>query len=735
LVADGKRRTMMTGRPSRETLLTFGVAALAGVAVFLLAVELFPYGSANHDEGVYLQQAHLLLDGRFWFTTELADSFHWWFFVEDGSRLYPKYAPVPAAVFALGVAVGVPRLSLALVAFGIVALVGLLTAEAFDRRTGVLAAGIVAATPLFLFDTATFLPYATTTLFNLLFAYGYVRAGRTERLRWSVVAGAGVGLAFFARPYTAVLFALPFVVHASYGLLAPAVRGDHAVLRGRLLRNGLLGLLGLGGVGLALSYNALVTGDPLTFPYQAFAPRDGLGFGPREILGHSREYTPELALRANRLVLETFLFRWSFAAPFGFLLALLGLVVTVGPGATVLGPRASARDNDRVYNAYDEGLRVTYVGVALTVAAGNVLFWGNLNVLGGLADPTDGLVSILGPFYHLDLLLPVSAFAAAGVVFVWRSLRRAAYESDLTATGIRVSLAVVVVAALAVSGAATYRALEEPVERSAAYTDRYERVYEPFQSRADGDWRGGPLGDDPAFEDAVVFVPTPYGGWLGHPFQSTWNDAGLDGEVVYALSESPEETFAVIDAYPDRSYHRFSFRGSWTPTPTGGVQSAVHPLTVRDGERHEIGTTLGAIGRPSSVRLVAGTADGPDAAVAVYDVTADRSANLTVPWAIEPGSARVTGDGFDPRGDGVVDFDGTTELAMVTTFVQEGGATVSYRQELTVRSDGDRVELVWPPETRVCRLSPDCGYEGTYLPEGQGNYLDGVVVETSVRSA
>ncbi|MEF8843503.1 MAG: glycosyltransferase family 39 protein [Haloarculaceae archaeon] len=723
----------MTGRPSRETLLTLGVAAVASTVVFLLAVELFPYGSSNHDEGVYLQQAHLLLDGRLWFTTELTDAFRWWFFVEDGSRLYPKYAPVPAAVFALGTAVGVPRLSLALVAFGIVALVGLLTAEAFDRRTGVVAAGVATATPLFLVNTATFLPYATTTLLNLLFAYGYVRAVRTERLRWSALAGTSVGLAFFARPYTAVLFALPFVVHASYGLLAPAVRDEWDVLAGRLLRYGVVAVLGAGGVGVTLYYNALVTGDPLTFPYQAFAPRDGLGFGAREILGYSREYTPELALRANRLVVEAYVLRWSFAPPLGVLLAFLGLVLTVGPGASVLGPRAAARANDRVYNAYDEALRATFAGVAASVVAGNVLFWGNLNVLGGLSDPADGLISVLGPFYHFDLLLPVSAFAAAGAVYLWRLLRRSAVESDLSATGIRLALAVVLVASLAVSGAATYGALDDPVERSAAYTDRYEQAYEPFEARTGGDWRGGPLGDETAFENGLVFVPTPYGPWLGHPFQSTWNDAGLDGEAVYALSGSPEETFAVLDAYPDRDHYRFTYRGTWTPDPRGTIRSAVQPLRVRDGTRHEVRTTVGVVGTPSTVRLVAGDPDADRPRVAVYDVAASPGGDLTVTWTLESGRARVTGDGFEPRGDDTVRFDGTTRLALVVTFVQEGGATVSYRQGLTVSSDGDRVELVWPPETRVCRLTPDCGYEGTYLGDG-GDYLEGVVVGTDVNT-
>ena len=48
----------------RERPLAALIAVLAGVAVFLIATEVFPYHSSNHDEGVYLQQASMLLEGQ-----------------------------------------------------------------------------------------------------------------------------------------------------------------------------------------------------------------------------------------------------------------------------------------------------------------------------------------------------------------------------------------------------------------------------------------------------------------------------------------------------------------------------------------------------------------------------------------------------------------------------------------------------------------------------------------------
>jgi hypothetical protein len=71
---------------------------------------------------------------------------------------------------------------------------------------------------------------------------------------------------------------------------------------------------------------------------------------------------------------------------------------------------------------------------------------------------------------------------------------------------------------------------------------------------------------------------------------------------------------------------------------------------------------------------------------------------------------------------------------LVVRFATVGGASVTYRQEATVSTaDGDSLRVLWPPETRVCRLRPECGTEGTWVgPDGE--YLTGVSVETDARA-
>ncbi|KKF39038.1 hypothetical protein FK85_31695, partial [Halorubrum saccharovorum] len=313
-------------RADRFTLAATLVAVATGVLTFAIAATLFRYHSVNHDEGVYLMQAAMLLSGQLEIHAgELADAVHPWFFIEDDGRLYPKYNPVPAAMYAVSMWLfGEPRVTLAVVAAGNAALVSLLGGTMFDRRVGLAAAVLFAASPLALITSSVFLPYAPTTFLNLCFAVAYLRGVRDRSLALAGLAGVAIGLAFFARPFTAVLFAAPFILHA-LGRVVVAVRDvgiPSLPFPGPIRRHGLTALFGILFVGVTLAYNLRVTGSPLTFPYEAFAPMDGPGFGERRILGHTEEYTPELALRSNGYALWYLATRWIVAGPLGTLLAL-----------------------------------------------------------------------------------------------------------------------------------------------------------------------------------------------------------------------------------------------------------------------------------------------------------------------------------------------------------------------------------------------------------------------------
>ena len=695
----GRLRPAVDGLRSRLTTADAAALLLAlvgGLVAAAVATGLFPYRSPNHDEGVYLQQAAMLLDGRLFLRPPVPEPFRPWFFVEtaDGA-LYPKYAPVPAAAFAAGILLGAPWLALVGIGVAVIGLTHLTVREAFDARVGAAAAAFVLASPLFVVQSGVFLPYAVTAALELLFAFAYLRGDRTGSRRWAAVAGAAIGVAFFARPYTATLFAAPFVLHAAWHVVGREGRPTVARLdRSVLARNLVTAALGLAGVAAALGYNAVVTGDPLTFPYQAFAPRDGIGFGRREILGRAVDYTPSLAAAANARVLAAFFADWVAAGPVG------GLLAAVGVGAA--GRRA-------LTDGAVDGRRLAVAGLGVSVPLGNLLFWGNLNVLGDLTAPGDGLIASLGPYYHYDLLLPTAAFAAYAVVVAGDRTRAAVRDRAATgrqAAAVLAVLALVGAAAVAVPAAA---ALGEPVERNAETTAAYEQAYAPVEERT--------------FDDAVVFLPTPYGPWLNHPFQVLRNDPGYDGEAVYATRE---DQFAVVDAFPERTLYRYAYRGTWAPTAGEAVEPRLRRVRHVAGDRVTVEASLGvpAAAESVSVRL---TTDEGDALYAANG-TRDR---LPLNLVVDGDRLRLEGP-VERIGDGSGVPVSNRETVGLVVYVSTGGADAfSYRLDVPLRREAGTVRAL-TPYAEVCRVPDRCGGEAAYVP---GASDDGVSVATSVRSS
>jgi len=678
---------------TRARRVALALAVFGGLIAFLSATELFPYRSMNHDEGVYLQQAAMLLEGQVYLRPPEPGAMRPWFFVESDAGMYSKYAPVPPAVFALGKLLGAAELALVGVGAALVGLTYDVSARAFDdRRVGLVAAAVLCASPLFVVQTGTFLPYAVTTVFNLGFAASFLRADDAARgsymeRRWAALAGLSIGLAFFARPYTAVLFAAPFILAA----LSDLYRSP----RSTLPRHGYTALAGLLGVGATLAYNYFVTGAPLTFPYQAFAPLDGLGFGQRRLLGHELDYTPALALEANWLVVRDLLAEWVAGGIGGTVLAALGALV-----AAVRARRGVARRGPALIG-----------GLFVSVVVGNVYFWGNYNILGALSVPDDGLIHLLGPYYHFDALLPVAAFGAVGVLSLagW-CRRRVDYWAPAQRRAVFVTL--LLVGAAVGAGLAGGAALR-PVSDNAAVTDEYAAAYEPI--------------DSTAFEDDVVFLPPTYGRWLNHPFQHLRNDPGFDGPVVYAL-DYDEENFDVLEHYPERDVYRYAYRGVWNPSDRVPVDARLQRVEQVSGERVALDLRMGLPARADSVSLRVGNGDD-----ARYYSTNDTDGTLNLTLDIAENEANVRGPIRESgASNGSLALESETAID-VSVFVDVApGNRLSYDFTVPVAAENGSVRVL-TPDVEACRLAQRCNGAAAYVP-GADDLPPWVSVETDLRA-
>ncbi|WP_336025443.1 glycosyltransferase family 39 protein [Halobellus salinisoli] len=744
------RRVGVAACERPERVLAAFLTLAVGVLVYELAIDLFAYHSVNDDEGVYLYQAAMLLEGKLFLRPGAIpwDAVRPWFFVVDevggDVRMYGKYSPVAPAVFAVGRLLGDWNIALGLVAAGTAAGVYLLGSAAFDRRVGLLSIPLLAGSPLFLLTSSTFLSYAPTTALNVAFAVAYVRAARTGSRRWGAGAGVAIGIAFFARPYTAVLFALPFIAHTLVSLGVSWRRsgwsprlGDWQVRdRTVFARSLAIAIPGAAFVGLTLAYNAVVTGDVLTFPYAAFAPNDGIGFGTREILNYEREYTPELAADVTARVTEDFFTEWVAAGTIGTALAAVGVLAAVWRERDRFLPAGLLDDDAESRPRFDpaSGMSESEVAVVLfavlpAVFLGEAYFWGTHNGL------RNGLIDLLGPFYHFDALVPVAVFGAAGVAFVCRgavsllSERGRKLGVGLSRRRARLLVLVGLIVTAPVVASAERAVLDDPFAANERRTESLEATYEPFEGRD--------------FDDALVFTPDPYGDWQAHPFQYLRYGSGYDGDVVYATDGSPERDLDVLAAM-NRTPYRFTYRGDWT-----GAYNPVNPEIQRLRVFDEPVSATTAVGVPASAESVSVRVETPEgyARYSVPDAArsnetarssgTDRSnETVTVEWTIGPDAARVENLRYEggSRWRSVPLADDGAEVDLVVTFVGVGGSSVTYRQEVTVDNGEEGVRVVWPPETRVCRLTTECGYEGTWVGP-DGDYVDGVSVEMDARAA
>lgn len=355
----------------------------AGVAALVMSWWVFPYGSVNHDEVAYLLQAEALREGRLVLDAPAdAEAFTPWLAtLRDGEFVF-KYTPVHAGVLALGrTLLGSYEASLALIAAGCVAAFRFMAAELFhSRRSSDLATWGFALSPLVLVQSGTYLSYLSALLFLMLFIGAYLRTLRSSSFGWWVTGGAALGVAAAARPYDALLVALPFGLHALWSLRRGAVR------LGQLIA----AAVGAGPpLGLVLVANAAMTGNPLVLPFSLLDPLDRIGFGRRRLhpTNDSLWYGPVEAVQAFGL--HAF---WFVVFVFG------------GPVLIWLCFRSRLP-------AQPVGVRLV-AAVGLSIPLGYLLFWGPYNVaVAWAARP----LPYLGPFYWLPVVVPAVVLGVHGL--------------------------------------------------------------------------------------------------------------------------------------------------------------------------------------------------------------------------------------------------------------------------------------------------------------------------------
>lgn len=496
---------------SRHWHLLCVVALALAAAVWAVAgsATLLPELSANSDEGIYLLQADAIGSGRLApeAPADEPDAYRPWFSVVRDGRYVLKYAPVHASVIAGADAITTsPRAALGLIAAAQVILVVALASEmGASRRAALLAAALFATAPLVLQLDLTFLSYGTSLSLLLSSLVLALRARRTGGRAPAVVAGLCWGLAAFARPYDAALFAPALLL----ALMAPARAGNgqRTDLRAVTRTAGFVCLGALAPVAALLAFNQAMTGDVLRLPFHLLEPRDAPGLGLRRALPSEPylDYTLGKALSSlgrNLLLVSV----WSAGGLLGCGLAVVAFVRR----------------------------RVPHAAVTLAILGiwpiGYALFWGSY-VASFL---WDGAL-FLGPFYYLPMVAALAIPAGIALDDLWRWRPHLAVAAAAGAAGLVVALV---------------------APRLAEQDDRSEQRSEVADAVA-----------DEVEPPALVFVPPLYGPFLQNPMSFLRNTPTVDGPVIYALDRGDRSNDRVRADHPSRRAYRLVLVNGWSDQP------------------------------------------------------------------------------------------------------------------------------------------------------------------------
>jgi len=402
------RSVDLTGRHIVRTrqlvTLPMVVAVVSALVALCGSLWLFPLLTENNDEGPYLSQAAALQAGHLTpVAPAFADSFQPWMSVQRNGHYVYKYAPVHASLLALSDRVfGAERVALGLTAgASVLLLFGVCSELGLTRRASLTAPVLLALSPVFVIQSMTFLSYVTSLALSLGFMYLLLRGIRRSSAPNIVGSGALLGLAFFARPFDAVLFATPVL---AWVMLRSVRQGTSA----RPTR--ILWLLSAGaapGIVCFLGYNWIAAGGPFHLPFLLQDKTDTLGFGYHG-LWPATNYTVALATKAlfrNMLLVVL----WVFGGGVVALLAVYGVT-------------------QRHLTA-----RWLLIGMLATWPAGMFFFWGSY-----LYTFTWDGGRFLGPYYYLPVLVPL---VIAGGVGVDRLL---SYSKTLSVVAVAAALALTV---------------------------------------------------------------------------------------------------------------------------------------------------------------------------------------------------------------------------------------------------------------------------------------------------
>jgi Dolichyl-phosphate-mannose-protein mannosyltransferase len=257
-------------------------AAAAGLALgslaFGLIVALVQFQGEPHilDASAYFFQAKIFASGQLSVPApEDIAAFQGPFMVVWNQRWFAQYPPATSALLAVGILLHAPWLVEPVL--GTAALIGVydIGRRLYDRRTALLALGLLVISPFYVYQSASYLSHTVALAAEVGYLAALLWFARSHRARALALAGGSLSVMFAARELDAVLVGVLTAVWIAWSQRRQLVRDWRRVLVGAVAGAATLGC----GLALYLAYNAMQTGYPFLLPRTLFSPADRYGFG------------------------------------------------------------------------------------------------------------------------------------------------------------------------------------------------------------------------------------------------------------------------------------------------------------------------------------------------------------------------------------------------------------------------------------------------------------------------
>jgi hypothetical protein len=257
-------------------------------AIFLSVVMVFLsfWISANiyeniphiEDEFAYVWQASLVSHGDLTINSPPCPRcFLVPFVIDLNGMRFGKYPPGWPAILGIGVKLGLRDWVNPFFAGFSLWLIYLLVKKISNEKAALIAASLSITSPFVLLNSGSLLAHTWSLWLTLVFIHAWIDSFFPDSSAaipvWMKISAAGgsLGLLTLTRPLTAVGIAIPFLIHGTIILIRGHQKKREAAISIAILAGGIASLV--------FVWQAAVTGNPLTNPYQLWWPYDRLGFG------------------------------------------------------------------------------------------------------------------------------------------------------------------------------------------------------------------------------------------------------------------------------------------------------------------------------------------------------------------------------------------------------------------------------------------------------------------------